>query len=207
MKIRKGDTVVVISGKDKGKTGTVLNVLPLKNRLVVGGVNMRTRHMKKTAQQAGQKIQYEASIHTSNVMIIDPKTKQRSRIASQTDAKGKKSRIAVASGTILTKTAVTAKAAPKKAEKAVEKADEKKKTTASKTTVKNSKKANVTKVASGSKKESDSTTKKPFWKKMMNFGGDAIDDADVKEPSHMNEDHSVPETSKQESTRTHQRHD
>ena len=56
MKIRTGDTVVIISGKDKGKQGKILRVFPSKNRLVVEGANMRIRHIKKTAQQAGQRI-------------------------------------------------------------------------------------------------------------------------------------------------------
>lgn len=101
MKIRNGDTVVVINGKDKGKTGNVLRVLPNKNRVVVADINMRTRHMKATPQQPGQKIVYEASLDVSNVMLIDPKTKKRTRIGFGTDAKGNKVRIAKVSKEVL----------------------------------------------------------------------------------------------------------
>lgn len=70
MKIHNGDLVVINTGKDKGKQGTVLRVLESKNRVVVEGINMRVRHIKKTAQSAGQRISYEASIHASNVQIL-----------------------------------------------------------------------------------------------------------------------------------------
>ena len=98
MKIRTGDTVAIISGKDKGKTGTVLRVLREKDRVIVESVNMRTKHIRRTPQQAGQKIKYEASIHVSNVMLVDPKTKKPTRIRYEIDAKGVKQRIAVKSG-------------------------------------------------------------------------------------------------------------
>lgn len=98
MKIRAGDSVVVITGKDKGKTGTVLSVLQNTDRAVVGGINMRTRHIKATPQRAGQKLKYEASIHISNIMVVDPKTKKRARIGDKIDSKGKKIRIAKQSG-------------------------------------------------------------------------------------------------------------
>lgn len=110
MKIRTGDIVVIISGKDKGKQGKILRVFPDKNRVVVEGGNMRIRHIKKTAQQAGQRISYEASLHASNVMIIDPKTKKPSRIGYKIDTKtGKKTRIALKSGEEIKGAAVTKK--------------------------------------------------------------------------------------------------
>ena len=80
MKLHTGDNVVVIAGKDKGKVGRILRVLTDRGRIVVAGVNMRTKHMKKTPQSPGRKIRYEASMSVSNVMLIDPKTKKRSRI-------------------------------------------------------------------------------------------------------------------------------
>jgi large subunit ribosomal protein L24 len=125
MKIHTGDTVVVISGKDKGKQGTVLRVLESKNRVIVEGANMRTRHIKKTQNQAGQRVTYEASLHASNVMIIDPKTKKPSRIGYKVDAKtGKKMRIALASGEAISKVAAAKAAKPaKKSEKADKKED------------------------------------------------------------------------------------
>lgn len=115
MKIRTGDTVVINTGKDKGKQGTILRVLEEKNRVVVESINMRIRHIKKTAQGPGQRISYEASIHVSNVQILDPKTKKPTRIGYKVDEKtGKKTRFAKASGEVIAK-AVTkvAKAAAK----------------------------------------------------------------------------------------------
>ena len=102
MKIHTGDTVLVISGKDKGKQGTVMRVLSLKNRLIVEGINMRVRHIKKTTQQPGQRIKYEASLAASNVMLLDPKTKKPTRVGYRIDAKtGKKVRFAKVSGEVL----------------------------------------------------------------------------------------------------------
>jgi large subunit ribosomal protein L24 len=75
MKFHTGDNVVVIAGKDKGKTGRILRVLSSTNRLVVAGINMRTKHMKKSQQSPGRKVSYEASLNASNVMLLDPKTK------------------------------------------------------------------------------------------------------------------------------------
>mgnify|MGYP000147355603 CR=1 FL=1 len=110
MKIRTGDTVVVISGKDKGKTGQVIRVLASKDRVVVGSINMRTKHVKATPQREGQILKYEASIHASNVMIMDSKTKKRARIGSKVDEKGKKQRMAKQSGgTIVAEKIKTAK--------------------------------------------------------------------------------------------------
>lgn len=117
MKIHQGDLVLIISGKDKGKQGTVLRVLASKNHVVVEGINMRTRHIKKTPQAAGQRIQYEASLDASKVMIVDPKTKKATRIGYMIDAKtGSKKRIAKASGEVITKakTSAAKKSAPKK---------------------------------------------------------------------------------------------
>jgi large subunit ribosomal protein L24 len=109
MKIHTGDLVLIISGKDKGKQGTVLRVLSSKNHVVVDGVNMRTRHIKKTAQAPGQRIQYEASLDASKVMIVDPKTKKPTRIGYRIDEKtGSKKRIAKASGETIAKAAKTA---------------------------------------------------------------------------------------------------
>ena len=92
MKLHTGDTVVIIAGKDKNKTGTIIRVLETDNRVVVGGLNMRTRHIKKTHQEAGRILKFEASLHASNVMLIDPKTKKRARIGYKVE-KGQKLRI------------------------------------------------------------------------------------------------------------------
>jgi large subunit ribosomal protein L24 len=83
MKLHTGDTVVIITGKDKGKTGRVLRILDPKNRIVVTGINMRTRHMKKTAQSPGRIVRYEAALSASNVMLVDPKTKKRTRMGKR----------------------------------------------------------------------------------------------------------------------------
>jgi len=93
MKIRKGDTVQVINGKDKGKTGEVLKTLPLENRVVVQGVNLRTRHIKPTQEgETGRIITEEASLHASNVMIYSKEKKVASRVALVVDKDGNKKR-------------------------------------------------------------------------------------------------------------------
>ncbi len=92
MKIKKGDIVVIISGKDSGKEGEVLRVLSDKGRVVVKGCNMITKHIKKTADSAGERIEKEASLDVSNVMILDGEGKA-SRILYSTDKKGKKIRL------------------------------------------------------------------------------------------------------------------
>lgn len=97
MKLHTGDLVVIITGKDKGKTGRILRVLPEKSRVVVAGINMRTRHIKKTLQSAGRVVRYEASLHVSNVMAVDPKTKKPTRIGFRFKD-GQKQRYAKRSG-------------------------------------------------------------------------------------------------------------
>ena len=94
MRVKKDDTVVVIAGKDKGKKGKVVAVLPKQDKVVVEGVNIITKHQKPTAiNPQGGIINKEAPIHVSNVMMIDPKTKKRTRIAKELDKDGKKVRI------------------------------------------------------------------------------------------------------------------
>lgn len=93
MKIKAGDNVVVIAGKDKNKTGKVLRVLPKAGRLVVEGLNKATKHVRKTKERAGQKIEFEAPMDASNVMIIDPKTKKRARIGYTFEKDGTKKRV------------------------------------------------------------------------------------------------------------------
>ena len=73
-KIRKGDKVVVLSGKDKGKSGSVLQVIPTETRAVVQGINLVRRHTKQTASQDAGIFTKEASIHLSNIALIDPKS-------------------------------------------------------------------------------------------------------------------------------------
>ena len=93
MRIRKGDTVQVINGKDKGKTGEVLKTLPFENRVVVQGVNLRTKHVKPTQEgESGQIVTEEASLHASNVMIYSKEKKVSSRIEIFVDKDGSKKR-------------------------------------------------------------------------------------------------------------------
>lgn len=101
MKIRKDDMVVVIAGKNKGQTGKVMRVLPKQDRVVIEGVNKVKRHVRKTRDRAGQMIEFEAPIHVSNVMLIDPKTKKRSRVGYQKDKDGSKKRLSKNSNTSL----------------------------------------------------------------------------------------------------------
>lgn len=98
MNFKVGDKVVVIAGKDKGKEGKIIKTLKNDNKVVVEGINMVTKHVKPSAQnENGGIIKVEASIHASNVMILDPKTKKRTRIAHEIDENGKKHRISVKS--------------------------------------------------------------------------------------------------------------
>lgn len=103
MRIKKGDTVVVLSGKDKGKKGKVLQVLPKAERVIVEGVNMIKKHQKPTPQmqQAGI-IEREAPIHVSNVMISEAKAKAgRTRVGYKVLEDGKKVRVSVKTGEVL----------------------------------------------------------------------------------------------------------
>ena len=98
MNFKVGDKVVVIAGKDKGKEGKIIKTLKSDNKVVVEGINMVTKHVKPNAQnENGGIVKKEAPIHASNVMMIDAKTKKRTRIADEIDEKGKKHRISVKS--------------------------------------------------------------------------------------------------------------
>ncbi len=96
LKIKKGDKVVVITGKDKGKTGEVLRVLPKDSRLVVQGVNMVKRHTKPAMGQPGGIVEKEATIHISNVAHIDPKSSKPTRVGFKELEDGRKVRFATA---------------------------------------------------------------------------------------------------------------
>ena len=98
MNFKVGDKVVVITGKDKGKEGKIIKTLKKDNKVVVEGINIVTKHVKPNAQnETGGIIKVEAPIHVSNVMILDPKTKKKTRIAHEIDENGKKYRISVKS--------------------------------------------------------------------------------------------------------------
>ena len=94
MNFKVGDEVVVITGSDKGKKGKIIKTLKSENKVVVEGVHIVKKHQKPTGQDNGGIIEVERPINASNVMIIDPKTKKRTRIGHTTDSKtGKKIRI------------------------------------------------------------------------------------------------------------------
>ena len=100
-KIRKGDKVVMLAGRDKGRTGEVIEVRPDDNRVLVRGINMVKRHQKQTAQQEGGIISKELSVHLSNVAIADPKDGKPTRIGFKFVGTGddrKKVRVAKRSG-------------------------------------------------------------------------------------------------------------
>jgi len=98
LKIKKGDKVVVIAGKDKGKTGEVTRVILEENRVVVSGINMMTKHAKPTQTSAGGLNRVEAPIQVSNVALADPKTGKATKVGYKTLADGKKVRVAKKSG-------------------------------------------------------------------------------------------------------------
>jgi large subunit ribosomal protein L24 len=100
-KIRKGDTVIIIAGRDKGRTGEVIEVRRAEARALVRGVNMVKRHQRQSASQEGGIISKEASIHLSNIALADPKDGKPTRIGFKIVGKGedrKKVRIAKRSG-------------------------------------------------------------------------------------------------------------
>lgn len=98
LKIKKGDQVVVLTGRDKGTTGEVTKVLPTEGRVFVKGVNLVTKHNKPSQLSAGGKEKKELSIHISNVAIADPKSGKPSRVGYKTLKDGKRTRIARKSG-------------------------------------------------------------------------------------------------------------
>lgn len=101
LKIKKGDNVVVTTGRDAGKKGTVLKVMPKENRVVVQGVNMAKRHTKPSMSGPGGIQEKEATIHVSNVAIADPKTGKPSRVGFKLLKDGTKVRVAKASGEVI----------------------------------------------------------------------------------------------------------
>jgi large subunit ribosomal protein L24 len=98
LKVRRGDTVMVISGKEKGKRGEVERVLPRKNRVVVGGVNVRTRHARPSQQNQEGLYTFEAPIHVSNVMLVDPNSGEPTRVGYRFADSGEKIRVSKKSG-------------------------------------------------------------------------------------------------------------
>jgi len=102
--VRKGDTVMVVAGKERGKRGRVLRVIPEKNRVVVERVNMIKKHQRPTQRiRQGGIIEREGSIHHSNVMLLDPTSGKPTRIGMRALSDGKKARVARKSGELIDK--------------------------------------------------------------------------------------------------------
>ena len=101
-KIKKGDSVIVITGKDKGKLGNVLSILKDKDRVIVQGVNIIKRHRKATQESPGKIEEIEASIHISNVSHVDPDNGKPTRVKYE-NKEGVKKRMSVVSGSLLDK--------------------------------------------------------------------------------------------------------
>ena len=100
-RIKKGDSVMILAGKDKGKTGQVLTILKQESRVIVQGVNMVRRHTRPSAQSTGGIIQKEASLHVSNVAHVDPKTREATRVGFRKLEDGRKVRYAKRSGEVI----------------------------------------------------------------------------------------------------------
>lgn len=103
LKIKKGDKVIVITGKDKGKTGEVTKVLVQENKVIVSGINMAKRHTKPSQESAGGIISKEMPIQISNVAYVDPKTNKPTRLGIKIDKDGRKVRVAKKSGEVVDK--------------------------------------------------------------------------------------------------------
>jgi large subunit ribosomal protein L24 len=100
-KIRKGDRVIVMAGRDKGKRGEVRQVMPTEARAIVAGVNLVRRHTRQTAQTEGGIITKESTIHLSNLAIVDPKTNRPTRVGFKILDDGRKVRVAKRSGDLI----------------------------------------------------------------------------------------------------------
>lgn len=101
MKIKKGDQVIVLTGKDKGQQGEVLKAMPKEQRVLVKGINLVKKHRRPSATNPGGIDSIEASIHVSNVALIDPKSGKGTRAGYKLNADGSKTRIARKSGEAL----------------------------------------------------------------------------------------------------------
>ncbi len=100
-RIRKGDNVIVLTGRDKGKRGSVLRSMPREGRLIVQGVNMVKRHTRPSQTQTGGIVEKEAPIHVSNVALLDPASDRPTRIGFRLLEDGRKVRYAKASGELI----------------------------------------------------------------------------------------------------------
>ena len=100
-KIKKGDRVLVLSGRDKGKQGEVISVMPREDRALVRGVNIVRRHQRQTASQSGGIVSKEAPIHLSNLALEDPRDGKPTRVGFRTLDDGSKVRFAKRSGEVI----------------------------------------------------------------------------------------------------------
>jgi large subunit ribosomal protein L24 len=100
-KIKKGDQVVVLNGRDKGKKGEVFHVMPKEGRALVRGVNVVRKHQRQSAQQEGGIVSKEASIHVSNLALEDPRDGKPTRVGFKTLDDGRKVRFAKRSGEVI----------------------------------------------------------------------------------------------------------
>ena len=103
LKLKKGDKVIVTTGKDKGKTGEITTVFPKENKVIVGGINMVKRHTRPSQESAGGIISKEMPIHVSNVALVDPKTGKATRVGYKVEKDGHKVRFAKKSGEVVDK--------------------------------------------------------------------------------------------------------
>ena len=102
MYLKKGDSVIVIAGKDKGKTGKVLKIYPKKNRALIEHINVMKKAQRKTQEnQQGGFIEIESSIHLSNVMLIDKKSNKPTRVGITIQKDGAKARVSKKSGEVI----------------------------------------------------------------------------------------------------------
>ncbi len=100
-KIKKGDKVVVLTGRDKGKTGEVFQVMPKETRALVRGINLVKRHQKQTASQEAGIVSKEAPVHLSNIALVDPKDGKPTRVGFKILDDGRKVRVAKRSGDLI----------------------------------------------------------------------------------------------------------
>ncbi len=100
-KVKKGDEVIVTTGKDKGKKGKITQVITDSSRVLVEGVNMVKKHTKPSRTSAGGIVEQEASLHVSNVALLDPKSGKATRVGYKTNDDGRKVRIAKRSGEVI----------------------------------------------------------------------------------------------------------
>lgn len=100
-KVKKGDQVIVLTGKNKGKTGEILRMIPESSRAIVSGVNTAKRHQRPTQFNAGGIVDKEQSIHVSNLALVDPKSGKATRVGYKTLDSGEKVRVARKSGEVI----------------------------------------------------------------------------------------------------------